>query len=350
MMVSMMLDKKNVKKPLFKITQIDEAERSKYTSYIRKTAPDYLLQIEILRLRVLPFDDEIAYSDAGKAFRQQSLECSFFLNYGDIFLSAINAFECEGNVLDSILTHEKNAYIAKKALDDVINDRKQFSDEALKSALKEYKRFMEALSFSSLIGTVMFDENKAHFEHLKIALQSLLLAANAQEYGATDAATFKSNLENGGWFRTISVDISYTDLGEEYSFSGLYDLLGFEIRQLAKTNQDIKICQHCNRFFIPSSRKDEKYCDFAFKGFKSCKQVAFAFRENSDEVLKTYRRIYKTQNARKRRNKHRPNIAANFEKWASIARETFERCQAGQITIEDMEHIISEDSWMKGIF
>lgn len=335
---------------VFKIIQIDEKEKEKYISYIRGTVPDYLLEVNGVNVEVI-FDD-VGDSHKGDNFWVHPLDGLFFLNYGDLFLCVLNGFLGEENVHSAVLHLVNGVCGMEKKLDNLIADhfrrdkRKPFSDKALQAIGGDYQRSKAALTLALVVGTALFGEQK---EKMKSAFLELL-CAGASEDGTISAKQFEKSLNTFDAFQTVSLQITYQSLGEEYSFSSLYDLLGFEIRQFAKRNQDIKVCQHCKRYFIPASRRDEKYCDFAFQGFRRCKQVAFARRESSDEVLKTYRRIYKTQNARKQRNGHRPNIAEHFEKWATHARAVFDSCQMGQITLEEMERMISGDEWMRGTF
>lgn len=127
----------------------------------------------------------------------------------------------------------------------------------------------------------------------------------------------------------------------------------FDFAQLYKSHRLIKECENCGRFFIPSSRSDEKYCDHIFKNGKTCKQLGYEIKLNSDDVLKEYRKIYKTQNARKQRaiksNPASKTVYENrFGKWSENAKNILLQCQSGKITIQEMSIALSDKKWTKG--
>lgn len=108
-----------------------------------------------------------------------------------------------------------------------------------------------------------------------------------------------------------------------------------------KGEQPIKKCKNCGKYFVPSVKKDEIYC-------LSCRDVSYDSKIREDEVLRSYRRIYKTQCARKVRNSHRPRINEKFEQWKHLAKIKRNDCKAGRISLEEMEEAISSQEWMNG--
>lgn len=115
-------------------------------------------------------------------------------------------------------------------------------------------------------------------------------------------------------------------------------------------NTAIHRCAHCGDYFIPASRSDEIYCDKRLPNGKTCKNVGYEKKVEKDDVLREYRKIYKTQNARKQRNQHRPNIEANFDRWKAAAKMALNSCQSGNIALAEMIERISGTAWMEGIF
>ena len=340
------------KRTRFTIIKLSEKEKKDSLSYIRGVTPDYVLFIEGLGVRVL-FDNnsEDDVSETNTLF-SQGLDCHLYLNYGDLFLSVINALENPNSLWDYLeyLTHE--VIRLQTQADEMIKShfgnktKNVYNDATYRKICTEKGRFSRALSFATLIYAIT-NESNGRKEWLELALPSLLLTGNSLEYGAVCSDRLKQNLDVSTFFSEVTMTISYYKDTEEFTFKSLNDLLVFEARQMVKHDCDIKLCQHCNRFFIPANRKDEKYCDFAFRNFKSCKEVAFSQREKNDNIIKTYRTIYKTQNARKRRNSHRPGIEEKFEKWSSFAKQQFLACQRGEISVADMENAIGGKEWME---
>lgn len=110
--------------------------------------------------------------------------------------------------------------------------------------------------------------------------------------------------------------------------------------QIIESETVVRKCRNCGNFFIPSNRADEVYCD-------PCKSVSYDEKIKSDAILWTYRKIYKTQNARKQRNPQIINISARFQRWNRFAKTKLLECQRGDISLQEMESIISDDGWMR---
>lgn len=130
------------------------------------------------------------------------------------------------------------------------------------------------------------------------------------------------------------------------TFANLLSAVSMAALFIIKNRVAVKQCKNCGRFFIPSSRSDEVYCDRLLSNGKTCKTVGYDEKIKRDDILRVYRKSYKTQNARKQRNSHRPNISANFDRWKLYAKEQLKKCQNGEISTEEMVERISGNTWM----
>lgn len=134
-------------------------------------------------------------------------------------------------------------------------------------------------------------------------------------------------------------EIIYCDsFAADSAFAALYLCFVLTVRE----KKQIRRCKVCGKYFIPSAKSNEIYC-------KSCRKTTYDTKIKQDEILKTYRTIYKTQNARKQRNSHRPHIAEKFAKWKEYAKSKLQQCQIQEITLEEMKEAISSDSWINEI-
>lgn len=115
---------------------------------------------------------------------------------------------------------------------------------------------------------------------------------------------------------------------------------------IARENVPIRRCRNCGRFFIPSSRSDESYCSNSLPNGKTCKTASYDEKIKKDLPLREYRKIYKTQNARKHRNQHRQGIDERFDRWKNYAKLQLRDCQDGRLTLQEMVDLISSDTWM----
>lgn len=134
-----------------------------------------------------------------------------------------------------------------------------------------------------------------------------------------------------------------------YYFWDIAELVLFDTMEMQRRGIELKRCQNCGKYFVPESRSDEIYCNNIFKGNRTCRQIGYENKINGDEVLREYRKIYKTQNARKQRNKDNiQGLEERFAVWSAFAKGQLIKCQNGEISVDDMKTSISTTDWMKG--
>ena len=121
-----------------------------------------------------------------------------------------------------------------------------------------------------------------------------------------------------------------------FYFDNATSLFLCEFMQIVNSVARIKKCANCGKFFIPSSRSDEIYCNNVFKNNKTCKEIGYEEKINSNEILKEYRKKYKSKNAFKNRNKlNHPNIEQEFDSWHLQAKQKLSEVQKGVLPQED---------------
>lgn len=59
---------------------------------------------------------------------------------------------------------------------------------------------------------------------------------------------------------------------------------------------------------------------------KTCKELSYEIKLQNDEITQIYRKAYKTQNAKKFRNGHIPNIDKKFKNWVKSAQKQKQLC------------------------
>lgn len=125
-----------------------------------------------------------------------------------------------------------------------------------------------------------------------------------------------------------------------YAIADLVSMLSLDLYQSRLNKIIIAKCANCGRFFIPSVRSDEKYCDRIFKDGKKCKDVGYTL--NADEFQKAYRTAYKTQKARVRYHlESNPNYEKqHFIPWNDAALSAKKRFQ-------DKNDIDGFKKWLK---
>jgi len=90
----------------------------------------------------------------------------------------------------------------------------------------------------------------------------------------------------------------YFELFHQFYFT-LSNILYISLKSLLDISKNIKIlrCKNCNKYFIPDTNHNTKYCDFLFDGKRTCKSIGSqkTHKENleEDDLLKLYRKRYK---------------------------------------------------------
>lgn len=143
-------------------------------------------------------------------------------------------------------------------------------------------------------------------------------------------------------FDMYESDKSNSSFFYSYEYTSLLDLCIASLQCIFNEGYIIRKCENCGKYFIPTTRSDEIYCDNVFKGNRTCKQIGYEQKINSDEFMKAYRTAYKTKNAFKNRNKlNNTHAEENFEKWVIQAKEKLKYAQSGSISLDEFKQ------WLK---
>ena len=76
---------------------------------------------------------------------------------------------------------------------------------------------------------------------------------------------------------------------------------------------------------------------------KTCKELSYEIKLQNDEITNIYRKAYKTQNAKKQRNIHIPNIDEKFKKWVEEAKYQKELCKKEEISPQKFKKWLKEN-------
>lgn len=125
---------------------------------------------------------------------------------------------------------------------------------------------------------------------------------------------------------------------QEYECNGLIEILNVLFYQMLNSNCLIKKCSICNKYFIPSSRTDEKYCNrnSPYDKTKTCKEYGGikAYQDNlkNNEAMGLYRRIYMQKQMRAKRYPDIPYYIRDFKEFKTQAKEWKENIKQGTAT------------------
>lgn len=117
-------------------------------------------------------------------------------------------------------------------------------------------------------------------------------------------------------------------------------------------------CENCGRFFIPTTRSDEKYCPYTDSAGHYCRKVGFDNKQKMLPVGSVYRKVYRRCNQQKNRRIKRyasysdggsaliDALNSEYKKWCLRANKWKIECENGDLSLSEFENLISDISWM----
>ncbi len=115
-----------------------------------------------------------------------------------------------------------------------------------------------------------------------------------------------------------------------HTLKSFTDFIYLEILNIKKHNPAINKCHNCGKYFLPSSRSNEIYCDniYDHENNRTCKDIGYTIKLRHDKFRTAYRTAYKTQRARIRYNSHIENYEEiHFKPWEKDAKKALKDYQ-----------------------
>lgn len=134
------------------------------------------------------------------------------------------------------------------------------------------------------------------------------------------------------------------NLTQEYSINSIEDFIGISLIQILQNDIKLCRCENCDKLFISTNKLNEKYCTYEFKDKKTCRDLSYTIHLQKDELSNILRKKYRTENAKKNRNKHIPRIEEKFQIWYAKAKEQKLLCEKGKITVDDFNEWLTDNS------
>ena len=134
------------------------------------------------------------------------------------------------------------------------------------------------------------------------------------------------------------------DVIQEYTIHSIKDFISVSLIQILQNNIKLCQCNNCGKLFISTNKSNEKYCTYEFKKNKTCRDLSYSIHLQKDELSNILRKRYRTENAKKNRNKHIPKIEEKFQIWYKKAKEQKILCEEGKISIEDFNKWFYDNS------
>ena len=132
------------------------------------------------------------------------------------------------------------------------------------------------------------------------------------------------------------------ELHNVYTSNNLTSICFMVLDQIVRhENLQIKTCLNCGRYFIPTYRQNEIYCDLAnVDKSHTCREKGAGeqYRKNleNNKVQALYRRIYQQKFMTAYRNKESKAIQKEFEQWKKEAKDKINKIKKGKLTEDEV--------------
>ena len=270
------------------------------------------------------------------------------------FCNSFSEDEFQKVIKNVFSTYTETKNVSKKQMYDIYEQLSNFYGEGVTRLLlmdavnyflknkknkdEILKQFQETIYCANVISKMLL--NKIYKNTIKTETASVLSSEEISDF-------IFDEMGNCGGDILYSMRIGWKDSKMSfyyvYTMTTLLSVLMFEFGRMLRKKVEVKKCENCGKFFIPSVRSDEIYCDYEFKNGKTCKQVGYEIKLNNDEFLKAYRTAYKTQHAKMQRNKkNKPDYKEKvFDVWVKYAKENLNQAKNGDITLEEFKKFIN---------
>ena len=140
---------------------------------------------------------------------------------------------------------------------------------------------------------------------------------------------------------------NFQNISDIFLSCDIKDIFFISLRMIAVNYKNIKIqvCKNCNKFFIPETNHDTKYCDSLFNGKKTCRDIGNqkAYIENieKDKLLKRYYSRYHSlakQASTTSENSNSNKMYEYYKKEGKIMRKKY---VSGNISAEEFDKWIN---------
>ena len=126
-----------------------------------------------------------------------------------------------------------------------------------------------------------------------------------------------------------------------YTSEKLSNIAFVVLEQIVKNyNLPIKTCQYCGRYFIPSIRQDELYCDLPNRDGKSCREKGAkqTYRKNLEKIpaLLEYRKAYQKKFMEVSRSDNNKKLKKDFDSWKKLAQNKIRDYKQGKVTEDEL--------------
>lgn len=254
---------------------------------------------------------------------------TFFYAYGFELLKEYVPYK---ELEETYETEKKMLEVMKKVYEDSKYELYEMQENFRQCVNQVYnlngeKGFEEASANSKFIANIIKHKSDVYRYANKIEVILDSYSSKDDDYSSVSYENIVNKLENGELL--IKKHNVYTS-------ERLSNILYVILEQIVQVpNLPIKQCQNCGKYFIPSSRQDEVYCEFPDEKGKTCKEKGAiqTYKKNLESIpaLLEYRRSYQKKIMIVSRNKENKELKKEFDKWKKEAQEKIKLFKQGKL-------------------
>lgn len=141
---------------------------------------------------------------------------------------------------------------------------------------------------------------------------------------------------------------SFIPMNNVYTSEKLSSIAFVVLEQFVKnSNLPIKKCQYCDKYFIPTIRQDELYCDLPNEDGKSCREKGAkqTYKQNLEKIpaLLEYRKAYQKKFMEVARSNDNKKLKKEFENWKKVAQSKIKDFKQGKVTEDELYKWMTEN-------
>ena len=254
---------------------------------------------------------------------------TFFYAYGFELLKEYVPYK---ELEETYKTEKKMLEVMKKVYEDSKYELYEMQENFRQCVNQVYnlngeKGFEEASANSKFIANIIKHKSDVYRYSSKIEVILDSYSSKDDDYSSVSYENIVNKLENG------ELSIKKHNV---YTSERLSNILYVILEQIVQVpNLPIKQCQNCGKYFIPSSRQDEVYCEFPDEKGKTCKEKGAiqTYKKNLESIpaLLEYRRSYQKKIMIVSRNKENKELKREFDKWKKEAQEKIRLFKQGKL-------------------
>ena len=254
---------------------------------------------------------------------------TFFYAYGFELLKEYVPYK---ELEETYETEKKMLEVMKKVFEDSKYELYEMQENFRQCVNQVYnlngeKGFEDASANSKFIANIIKHKSDVYRYSNKIEVILDSYSSKDDDYSSVSYENIVNKLEDG------ELSIKKHNV---YTSERLSNILYVILEQIVQVpNLPIKQCQNCGKYFIPSSRQDEVYCEFPDEKGKNCKEKGAlqTYKKNLESIpaLLEYRRSYQKKIMIVSRNKENKELKKEFDKWKKEAQEKIKLFKQGKL-------------------